>query len=47
VLRAEGVTVNTGALGEYLVDFGEFGWFPRQLPSDVEAGVELSSEEED
>ncbi|OAF59479.1 hypothetical protein VC83_03757 [Pseudogymnoascus destructans] len=47
VLRGEGVTVSTGALGEYLVDFGEFGWFPRQLPSDVEAGVELSSEEED
>lgn len=41
------MTVTTGALGELLVDFGEYGWFPRQLPSDVEAGVEISSSEED
>ncbi|KFY68268.1 hypothetical protein V496_01188 [Pseudogymnoascus sp. VKM F-4515 (FW-2607)] len=47
VLRGEGVTVTNGALGEFLVDFGEYGWFPRQLPSDEAAGVELSSEEED
>ncbi|KFY21809.1 hypothetical protein V493_07079 [Pseudogymnoascus sp. VKM F-4281 (FW-2241)] len=48
VLRGEGVTVNTGALGELLVNFGEYGWFPRQLPSDEAAGVELddSNEEE-
>lgn len=47
MLRGEGVTVTNGALGEFLVDFGEYGWFPRQLPSDEAAGVELSSEEED
>ncbi|KFZ24888.1 hypothetical protein V502_00621 [Pseudogymnoascus sp. VKM F-4520 (FW-2644)] len=47
VLRAEGVTVSTGALGEFLVDFGEYGWFPRQLPSDEAAGVELDSSSED
>lgn len=48
MLRGEGVTVNTGALGELLVNFGEYGWFPRQLPSDEAAGVELddSNEEE-
>lgn len=33
-LRAEGVTVTTGALGELMVDFGEFGWFPEVLPSE-------------
>ena len=47
MLRGEGVTVNTGALGEFLVDFGEYGWFPRQLPSDEAAGVELDSSIED
>lgn len=41
------MTVNTGALGEFLVDFGEYGWFPRQLPSDEAAGVELDSSIED
>lgn len=25
--------VVTGALGELMVDFAEFGWFPRSLPS--------------
>lgn len=45
-LRAEGVTVTTGNLGELLVDFGEFGWFPRLLPSDEAAGVVPSSDED-
>lgn len=35
-LRAEGVTVTTGALGELMVDFGDFGWFPEVLPSEGE-----------
>ncbi|RFU31853.1 hypothetical protein B7463_g4463, partial [Scytalidium lignicola] len=39
-LRAEGVTVTNGAMGEFLVDLAEYGWFPRQLPSDAAAGVE-------
>lgn len=34
-LRAEGVTVTTGALGELMVDFGEVGWFPGELPSEA------------
>lgn len=33
-LRAEGVHVTTGALGELLVDFAEYGWFPSSLPSE-------------
>ncbi|KAI1337640.1 DNA binding methylated-DNA--cysteine S-methyltransferase [Xylariaceae sp. FL0016] len=33
-LRAEGVTVTRGGLGELSVDFAEFGWFPRSLPSE-------------
>lgn len=33
-LRAEGVTVTTGALGELMVDFLEYGWFPEMLPSE-------------
>ncbi|KAH8897732.1 MGMT family protein [Thozetella sp. PMI_491] len=45
-LRAEGVTVTTGALGELMVDFVEFGWFPRHLPSEQEDGEDSGSEEE-
>jgi methylated-DNA-protein-cysteine methyltransferase related protein len=44
-LRAEGVTVLTGALGELVVDFAEHGWFPSSLPS--QAGTEDSDEDED
>jgi len=48
VLRREGVTVSRGILGELIVDFSEYGWFPRQLPSDEIAGVSIdSSDEED
>lgn len=32
-LEAEGVTVSRDAMGELSVDFTEFGWFPRRLPS--------------
>ncbi|KAK3990723.1 hypothetical protein QBC44DRAFT_324639 [Cladorrhinum sp. PSN332] len=35
-LELEGVTVTTGALGELMVDFGEYGWFPSSLPSDID-----------
>ena len=44
-LRAEGVVVSTGNLGELMVDFAQFGWFPRLLPSDEAAGVLPSDEE--
>jgi methylated-DNA-protein-cysteine methyltransferase-like protein len=38
-IEAEGVTVTTGALGELMVDFGQFGWFPRILPSEEAQGM--------
>ena len=41
-LRAEGVAVSRGSLGEHLVDFSTYGWFPRMLPSD-----EAESDESD
>jgi methylated-DNA-protein-cysteine methyltransferase-like protein len=44
-LEAEGVTVTTGALGELMVDFAEFGWFPRILPSEEAMGVVPSDED--
>ncbi|KFA51420.1 hypothetical protein S40293_03224 [Stachybotrys chartarum IBT 40293] len=31
-LRAEGVEVVRGAMGEYHVDFADYGWFPEELP---------------
>lgn len=43
-LRQEGVTIDTGHLGELTVDFGAFGWFPSILPS--EAAEDNESEEE-
>ncbi|KAL1839324.1 hypothetical protein VTJ49DRAFT_1652 [Mycothermus thermophilus] len=33
-LRAEGVVVTTGPLGELMVDLDEYGWFPEVLPSE-------------
>jgi methylated-DNA-protein-cysteine methyltransferase-like protein len=27
-------------MGELKVDFGEYGWFPRQLPSEAAAGLD-------
>ncbi|RDW62694.1 DNA binding methylated-DNA--cysteine S-methyltransferase [Coleophoma crateriformis] len=49
VLRAEEVTVSTGSLGELMVDFSIYGWFPKQLPSEEAAGLTAFSdgEEED
>ncbi|KAL6855600.1 Alkyltransferase-like protein 1 [Amphichorda felina] len=34
-LRAEGVRVTANAMGELMVDFDEFGWFPDALPSEA------------
>lgn len=34
-LRAEGVDVATGALGELVVDLAQYSWFPRRLPSEA------------
>lgn len=31
--------VGTGSLGEFVVDFSKYGWFPHQLPSEVAAGL--------
>lgn len=42
-LRREGVTVGTGHLGELMVDFGTYGWFPEMLPSEAD---ELSESDE-
>ncbi|PSS20297.1 hypothetical protein M430DRAFT_119913 [Amorphotheca resinae ATCC 22711] len=39
VLHGEGVAVNTGSLGELMIDLAQYGWFPRQLPSDTAAGL--------
>jgi methylated-DNA-protein-cysteine methyltransferase related protein len=33
-LRREGVQVDRNAMGEYSVDFAEYGWFPDLLPSE-------------
>ena len=30
--------VTQGALGEFTVDFGEYGWFPSELPSESRQG---------
>ncbi|CAN8103663.1 unnamed protein product [Discula destructiva] len=46
-LRAEGVTVTTGALGELMVDFAEFGWFPAVLPSEAGQGDGLDDDDEE
>ena len=36
VLRQEGVEVETGNMGELMVDLGTYGWFPEVLPSEAE-----------
>lgn len=41
-LRAEGVTVIVGPLGELEVDFAEYGWFPDVLPSEIDEGEDDS-----
>jgi methylated-DNA-protein-cysteine methyltransferase-like protein len=27
-------------MGEFMIDFSEYGWFPRQLPSEEAAGLD-------
>ena len=49
-LRREGVVVETGHLGELMVDFATYGWFPKILPSendDRSDGRESTSKEGD
>ncbi|KAK3304725.1 uncharacterized protein B0T15DRAFT_512843 [Chaetomium strumarium] len=46
-LGREGVTVTIGALGERMVDFAEYGWFPRMLPSEEAQGLVPSDEEDE
>lgn len=46
-LEAEGVVVTTGALGELMVDFAEYGWFPRRLPSEEGDGLDESGDSEE
>ncbi|KAJ5600889.1 MGMT family protein [Penicillium hetheringtonii] len=36
VLRGGGVEVKRDAMGEFYVDFSRFGWFPSELPSEVD-----------
>jgi methylated-DNA-protein-cysteine methyltransferase related protein len=40
------VVVTTGSLGELQVDLKEYGWFPRQLPSEEAAGLPAPSDDE-
>ena len=47
VLRREGVAVDTGSLGELSVDLAEYGWFPRQLPSEAAAGIAPPDDSDD
>lgn len=35
-MRSEGVRVQQNAMGEFSVDFAEYGWFPDALPSEEE-----------
>ncbi|MCJ1426257.1 hypothetical protein MMC29_004160 [Sticta canariensis] len=44
-LRREGVTVDTGPLGELTVDLAAFGWFPSTLPSEVAQASESEGRE--
>jgi methylated-DNA-protein-cysteine methyltransferase-like protein len=46
-LGREGVTVTIGPLGERMVDFAEYGWFPRILPSEEAQGLVPSDEEDE
>ncbi|KAJ8062308.1 hypothetical protein OCU04_008855 [Sclerotinia nivalis] len=40
-LRSEGITVTTGSLGELTISLTTYGWFPRQLPSEEAAGLDV------
>lgn len=45
-LQAEGVEVTAGTLGELMVDFATYGWFPRTLPSGNGAVANVEAEDE-
>ena len=47
VLAGEGVTVETGALGELSVDLGTYGWFPNRLPSEGSDAAEVAAGDQD
>jgi len=47
VLRQDGVVVSIGNMGELMVDFMEYGWFPKQLPSDERIGVGPDRDEDE
>lgn len=36
VLRSEGVEVKEDSMGEFYIDWSSVGWFPAELPSEVE-----------
>ncbi|KAK8133843.1 hypothetical protein PG984_005855 [Apiospora sp. TS-2023a] len=46
-LEAEGVEVSTGSLGELSVDFSQYGWFPRSLPSEADEFDDVDDEEDE
>ncbi|KAK3939293.1 6-O-methylguanine DNA methyltransferase [Diplogelasinospora grovesii] len=46
-LRAEGVEVLQGPLGELIVDLETYGWFPRRLPSEAANGEGSDDEDEE
>ena len=46
-LRREGVTVETGNLGELVIDLEVYGWFPDFLPSKGAEASDSESEEEE
>lgn len=46
-IEAEGVQVTRGSLGEYLIDFAVYGWFPDRLPSDLSEDDEDDNDDEE
>ena len=46
-LQAEGVEVTSDSMGEWYVDFGMWGWFPRGLPGEEEEENETDEEGEE
>ncbi|KAL1952665.1 hypothetical protein VTO42DRAFT_4547 [Malbranchea cinnamomea] len=46
-LEAEGVTVQSDSMGEFYVDLGRYGWFPRRLPREEEEEEEETEPQAD
>jgi methylated-DNA-protein-cysteine methyltransferase-like protein len=46
-LREEGVEVASDSMGEFYVDFARVGWFPVELPSEVDADEGEESDEDE